>query len=172
MVGDKAKNPAGVGFPFAKAGGQSLSGAITTRQMHLAPKEVIDEIHNLQPYPGGKLYLNAVKVLDERDKHHFIVTVGTAVMFTVAQLGSLVGRDKLSGLADHLHMSTVGDFIVNLEGAEVLESFDKETDFQPAFTIGFAEGEELNGMPVLPSLKNMVSVTEDAIFRLMTAFVG
>lgn len=169
MVGDKAKNPSGVGFPFAKGGSQSLAGAITTRQMHLAPKEVIDEIHNLQPYEGGKLYLNAVKVLDERDKHHFIVTVGTALQFTVAQLEDLVG-DRIGHLPGHVEVSTVGDFVMPLDGSKPFEIFDKEANFQPPLTIGFAHGEALSGMPVIPSLNNMVKVTQDAIRELGAAF--
>lgn len=171
MVGDKAKNPRGVGFPFVDRQ-ESLSGAITTRQMHLAPENVLNELHALQPYPSGNKYLHAVKALDERDKHHFIVTVGTCLEFTVAELESLIGPGKVGHLPPMAKVSTVGDFLVHLEEGSVTDPSDKEADFQPPFTIGFGEGEPLVSQPVIPALKEMTSATEDAIFRLARAFVG
>lgn len=170
MVGDKTQQPARVGFPFAKAGGQSLDGAITTRQMHLAPEQVIKEIRDLEPYPGGNQYLNAVKILDERDKHHFILTTGTSLVFTVEQMGQLVGVDKVSHIPSGLMIGTVGDFVVPLDGKPKV--FDQKADFQPTFTIGLAQGEELGGFPVIMSLRKMVEATQDAILRLTVAFIG
>ena len=92
-------------------------------------------------------------------------------MLTQAQMGSLVGRKLFPEHASDMMISTVGDFFVPLQSGFV-EVFDKEADFQPAFTIGFAQGEELSGLPVLPSLRSMVDATADAVLRLSYAFAG
>jgi hypothetical protein len=170
MVADKTKVPERVGFPFARGPGQSLAGAITTRQMHLAPKEVGEAIHALKPYPGGNKYLHAVKALDERDKHHFILTVGVGVQFTVEQMGSLVGHDMVSHIPPQFNIASVGDFVVNLPEDSIIEVFDKKADFQPPLTVGFGQGQELANLPIMPSLSKMVSQTHDAMFRLASAF--
>lgn len=172
MVGDKTKSPGQVGFPFPKSGSDGLVSAIATRQMHLAPKEVIREIHALQPYAGGNRYLTAVKVLDERDKHHFILTVGVSANFTARQLGSLVGQDLVAHLPPELQIAAVGNFGVSLQPHEATEVFDKKADPQPPLTIGFAEGEELANLPLIPSLAKMVSATHDAIWKLGSAWAA
>lgn len=169
MVGDKAKRPGGVGFPFAKDG-KSLASTIATRQMNVAPEEVIHELHALKPYPGGNDHLYAVKALDERDKHHFIVTVGVAMEFTPTQFGSLVGPEKVAHLPPGMRFSGVGDFLVKMDQDSIIESFDQEADFQPPFTIGFGQEEPFGNLPIIPALKKMTAATEDAILRLASAF--
>lgn len=171
MVGDKTARPEGVGFPFCKRG-DGLGGAISTRQMHLAPAGVKDVIHELRPYPGGNKYLHAIKVLDERDKHHVILTVGLGVQMSGAQLGSLIGGENIPGLGPNEQIATVGDFIVALDPTLPITSFDNPTDFQPPFTVGFGQGEELVSEPVIPSLLSMTQETEHAITRMMYAFLA
>lgn len=167
MVGTKTKKPRNVGFPFAK-GKQSLGGAIATRQMHLAPPRVQKELHALEPYPGGNKYLQAVKALDERDKHHFILTVGVGIEMTGAQFGTLVGPSNVPALGSGERIATVGDFCMALDPTATIEIFDKEAEFQPAFTIGFGQEEELASEPVIPSLIHMVNETERAVHRLIS----
>jgi hypothetical protein len=169
MVGDKAKNPRSVGFPFVELE-ERLSSAIATRQMNVAPKNVVDEIHALQPYPSGNKYFHAVKALDERDKHHVLLIVGYGVELRLAEFSSLVGPERLIGFEiDETHrISSVGDFVMPLDPP--VEIFDREADFQPTFTIGFGDGEALVGLPLVSSLKAMTEATEDAVRRLAAAF--
>ena len=170
MVGSKAPNPKQVGFPFVE-GPDSLASAIATRQMNVASKYVVDEIHALKPYPSGNKYLHAVKSVDERDKHHFIVTTGLGIEVSIAQLQQLVGPDRIEcDDPHHTFASTIGDFLVQLHLDAPVECFDKKADFQPQFTIGFGEGETLMSAPVIPALSEMAIHTEDAVHRLADAF--
>jgi hypothetical protein len=138
--------------------------------MHVAPKQVIDELHALQPYASGNTNLNAVKVLDERDKHHFVLTVAYSMQLRMDQLATLVGGELEPGLPPDMTIGTSGGFILSLEEAEADESFDKDADFQPSFNVGFGQGETLSGLPIVAVLKNMLVATEDAILRLTAAY--
>jgi hypothetical protein len=169
IVRDEAPQPRQVGFPFVEKE-ESLTSAIATRQVHIAPKEVIAALHALKPYPAGNKYLHAVKSIDERDKHHFILTVGLGIELTFSQLGNLVGAARLPGLVPtNARVATVGDFCVQLSAEEAKPDSDRKADFQPPFTIGFGQGETLVGEPVIPALKQMASATEDAVLRLGAA---
>ena len=167
IVHDKAPQPGRVGFPFVDKA-QRLAGAINTRQMNVAPKHVIDEIHALKPYPGGNDLLHAVKSIDERDKHHCIILVGLGIELTIYQFRELTGAD-IQGSSD-ARIAAIGDFIMSLDPGAPFQDFDREANFQPTFTVGFAEGEALVSWPVIPALKEMVVSTEDAVRRLAAAF--
>jgi hypothetical protein len=169
MVRDKAPKPDKVGFPFASRGAQGLTGAIATRQMQVAPKKVIDEIYSLQPYPTGNKVLYAVKAMAEREKHHFIVTVGRTMELTAHQLGILIGGHRVSNLDPRMRLATTGDMTV-LMGEPSAATFDKKADFQPPFSVGFDQREALPNEPVIPALSQMVMVTEDAVRRLARAY--
>ncbi|WP_016744351.1 hypothetical protein [Rhizorhabdus wittichii] len=170
IASPKAPNRSKIGFPFVGRA-ENLAGAINTRQMNVAPKHVIDEIHALQPYPDGNKYLHAVKSMDERDKHHFIILVGYGIELTLEQLRVLVGPEQAAGVPAGVgKVSTLGDFIVILRGHGPVESFDRKADFQPPFFIGFGPTEALIGQQVIPALKAMVDAAEDAVYRIARAY--
>jgi len=168
IVGSKAKNPRSVGFPFV-ALKDALGGAINTRQMNVAPKNVIDEIHALKPYPSGDKYLHAVKSLDETDKHRNILVVGTGVEIAARQLQTLIEPHKLTVPMNTI-IALVGDWSTNLADAPPATPFDKEADFQPTFTIGFGQGEALESFPLILALVKMAETTESAVRRLASAY--
>lgn len=174
MVDGKAPKPDRVGFPFAKRGAEGLSGAINTRQMNVAPKYVVDEFHALKPYPHGDDYLFAVSALNERDKHHFILTVGLGMQFSATALVYLLGNggeDLLpAGLGRGAWLESVGDWVRALEPDEVDREFDEPSKYQPPFTVGFGQEEFLVNVHVVDALKKMTVATERAIRRLAAAY--
>jgi hypothetical protein len=176
MVSNQAeeKSRARIGFPFAKRGGEGLSGAIATRQMHLAPKHVIDELHALNPYASGDKYLFAVSALNERDKHHFILTVGLGIQFSVTALVYLLGNGGEELIDPRLGrgawLESVGDWVRNLDPGDVEREFDEASQYQPPFTVGFSQDEFLANEHVIDALKKMTVATENAVRRLAAAY--
>lgn len=173
MVGDDAPSPERVLFPFAK-NAQALGSTIPNRQMHVASKEVIDALHALKPYPGGDDLLSGLHLVDVRDKHHLILTVGRVVSIS-------------TGLLAHYGLNITGDGIINFVGAgdEVIRfklptarrnrgmipKVEQESEVQPAFTVCFGEGETFAGQPVVPKLGEMVGSVENAINLLVEAYL-
>jgi hypothetical protein len=109
--------------------------------------------------------------MDERDKHHFILSTVYSIELTVPQLGTLIGQHHVAHLPPSAVVSTGGGFVITLGEKEATASFDKEADFQPPFSIGFGEGEAMVSSPVIPALKMMCEATEDAIIRLAAAYI-
>lgn len=170
IVGSKAKSTNSVGFPFAKDA-ERLESTIATRQMNIAPKEVVNEIHALQPYPSGNKYLHAVHDFDNRDKHHAILTVGLGVEMPISFLQELVAPNSFewNGPTDAI-VAAVGEFMIHLDIEGPVESFDKIADQQPLFTVGFGEGEALSGSPVIFALTEMAKATEGAVRRIAATY--
>ncbi len=167
IVGSKAKKPRQVGFPFVETA-EALSSAIATRQMNVAPEKVIEEIHLLQPYPSGNKYLHAVKSLDETDKHRNILIVATGLEISAQRLQEMIEPHKLP-VPMNVIISVVGDWSIDLTDTPPAATFDKEADFQPAFTIGFGQGEALESFPLIMALANMADATEAAVRRIAKA---
>ena len=168
MVGNRAKNPRGVGFPFADRE-DALRDAIAKKQMDIAPKTVIDEFYKLQPYPDGNKFLHAVNSLDVTDKHRNILLVYQGVKLTGAQMRELI-YPREPNFSDNSLLSTVGDWEVQLDGTEPIEVFDRKADYQPTFTIGFGQEEALESLPLDFALENMVTATDKAVRGLARAF--
>lgn len=173
MVGDQAPQPERVLFPFSKDA-KGLGSTIANRQVHIASKEVIDELHALKPYPGGNELLSGLHALDVRDKHHLILTVGRAAQMTGDELGAITGM-AFAGPGVITFGNATGiarqKIIAPRQWRRRTPDTEKETDIQPAFTICFGKSEPFSGGAVIPILGRLVAEVETAIADLTAAYL-
>jgi hypothetical protein len=100
MIGNKAKAPGRIFFPFANSE-EGLSGSITNQQISLVGEKVARMVKNLGLDHNANKYLYAIQYLDTRDQHLLIITMAQVPKITDDNFnsfgfpGSLV-RESLS----------------------------------------------------------------------------
>ena len=176
MVGDKCETAGqrkNVQFPFSKSA-QSLGGTIKTRQVHRAGEKVVQEIHGLEPYPGGNETLYAIYTLDVTDKHKLIIPTISSAGLASTDLAKAMPEMPLQGrenvalvMADSVQFNIVTPSPQGSRqarrAARGASTREKETDFKPTSIVCFSESQPFPMRPVVQILVAMAKETERAI---------
>ena len=158
-----------VGFPFAE-NAKDLDAAILQRKMGFARVSVIRELHAIKPYPDGNKYLSAIKDLSNSDKHHTIMTAFVGAEMDLLQFSEMLPDAPLPPLPVGAIIRTVGGFCTALDSSSPIEIFDKKAVSQPAFLVGFGQGEALENEELFDAVSKMITSAESAVRRLARAF--
>jgi hypothetical protein len=177
MVGDRAANPDGIYFPFAKSD-KALKDTITNRQVHLAGKKVVAELELIKPYPGGDELLNGVHVLDINDKHKLVIAVGRSAAMSADDLKKIdpavpfVGPGVLNFVGD-------GDVTIRLSLPKLSRAERRHSKptthkpgLQPEFQVCFGNAEPFAGQALMPTLRAMSTRVREVCDRLGEAFIS
>jgi hypothetical protein len=178
MIGDKAKFPEKVSFPFAKRA-ESLDETIKNRQADLAGENVVRAIKFLKPYPTGNELLNGLHTLDITDKHKLIITVGLASDYIADDLHRIDRGFPISG-GGVLRLAAGATITIQhrrkrghalrsaIHGARTTEY---EPQLQPVFQICFGDSDPFTGYPIIIKLHEMVAGVSKAVTDLVAAFI-
>ena len=130
------------------------------------------QILELAEAEGGSPKLHG---LDERDKHHFVLTIGEAIKVSLADLSTIIPLDRMPKIPLETIVSTIGPFAVDLCDGDFdrtnFPEFERKAAFDPAFTIAFGNDETLQGEPVIEALRSITDATVNAVDRLARAFL-
>lgn len=176
MIGERALKPESVKFPFAKRQ-ESLARVMKDGEINLAGEEVEREIRDLEPYPGGSKWLNALHSLDIADKHRIIIPAAST-----GTMNSLDFARMLPGITGYetveVVLSVGSKFINGSNGSRVARLANRknirpgvyERDLQPAFEIVFAEDQPLAQQPIVPTMRSMIQAVVEVLSRLANAY--
>lgn len=178
MVGEKARKPDAVQFPFAKKSDDFLN-SIRSRQVELAGTAVLDVVNQLKPYGDGNEWLYMVHRLDIEDKHKLIITTAASAEINNKDFSDMVPSIK----DDHearliIHMDTVlvlmppkfPTLFDSLKYRSKMRDVEQVRKTQPKFDICFQDGDR-TGYPVVPALINMISEVNLAVNKLTEAYI-
>jgi hypothetical protein len=176
IIGTRAKNPESVQFPFGK-NVYSFKNAFTQRQIDIAGENVRRAVCDLKPYDGGNEPLYGVHRLDIQDKHKLIFTFGKVVQMIgddVRKLHPALSHWYGPGPIEFVDVKSGVLFRINYEGntgkfIRTTGEVEKKTEFQPPFSICFAQDQPFGGSLVVPALRDMTREIEHAIGLLRAA---
>lgn len=180
MVGDIEPR---IYFPFPRGERptpEDIEQSIKKAHATAAGPKVVGTIKSLEPYIFGKgIALSCVHQLDVQDKHRLLILAGHRAAI-------LVGTGQENFLPNALIQATPTTRRVIVldapEGAVALQIRRayatrhlpdpvNEVRPQPDFAITFGDNELLAGTPVVETLDDMASKTEDAVRGLADAFL-
>lgn len=178
MVGDRAKRPGNVQFPFAKRA-DSLVSTMKNREADLAGKKVIAEIEALKPYPGGNEWLSGLHSLDITDKHKLIIPAASSASMSSVEFArmvpGIVGHESVN-MSIHQGATFIsrrtGTRAVRLANRRNIRAGEYERDLQPTFQIIFDEGQPFSAHEVTAVLDELVAAVRDALSKIARAFAG
>jgi hypothetical protein len=183
MIGEKAKKPDNVQFPF----GKNLAGfedACVRRELELAGKYVVDELYKLKPYRDGNKLLAGIHVLDIQDKHRLLIPVAQQQGLSVRQIKSVAPHAAISaspGYEDSVFIKgTSGQVIFSGPPAwgwtktaiGFPVSIEHKSKAPIPVTVGFGDEEFFNSEPVVPKLLEMADHIAEVIENLAQAYLG
>lgn len=177
MIGEKARKPDAVQFPFAKKA-DDFQNSIKSRQVELAGSAVLNVINQLKPYGGGNELLYMVHRLDIEDKHKLIITTAAS-----AEIGNKDFSDMIPLIKDGydakfiIHMDTVfvllpPEFPTFFEGVKYRSDMpegEQVRKTQPKFDICFRDGDRI-GYPVIPALISMITEVTSSVLKLTKSY--
>lgn len=176
MVGDKAKNPTRVLFPFADTR-EGLVGSIGNREMHLAGEDVVAVVKKFEPHGGGNELLYGIQILDTADKHHFIIPVGQVPEFSSKMFGDLLGVGMAGSGCIQSYVPVgepiaVQNYIGSRSQLRRIRATENEHHAQPTFRICFAPDQPFSGRPIVEQLYLVVREVEVAVKEIGLAYVN
>jgi hypothetical protein len=178
LAGDRSPNPLKVQFPFClKPDG--LESAINNGQVKFAGEKVVQAVGELEPYKGGNKDLWSLQALDNSDKHRLPIITWRAAEMIAYDLGMLglglegPGTLRFTGNDDvHLRVESVVFPDIPRSQRRRMGRFERETDFQPAYSICFGEGQPFEHEAVVAALVRASKEVERAITKLVDAFLS
>jgi hypothetical protein len=139
-----------------------------------ASQQLRQALRALEPYPGGNgEYLWLIHDLDSTDKHHRLITMGSAYRVITFDAATM-----LRGLADwtqDLPAMLIGLRPISrcpIEEGTVLftadpDFFEQQKDLKFSFDIAFSKPQILEGEPVVPTLRSLLDKVEGLLKRLI-----
>jgi hypothetical protein len=142
-------------FPF-KAGVDEFKAGFGGEPQAPNVKKAVNLIKEIKPYPGGNDPLCHLHAMDLRDKHEVLGLVGIAFWYRTTIDEEVV---RLSPVKDGTVKGT-------FDGAVPTEMHVKQ---QLLFEVAFAQGEILEGEPVLPVLHQFAGEVEGVAEAFLAA---
>ena len=159
---DNAAMERRVQFPFCKDAA-SLEPTLKTRFIQRAPKEAIDIIRAVQPYPGGNgALLHAIHDLDITDKHKLLVTV---TGMTGVNNADVVGTSGTVMMLRNMRIGPIKDGLKIIQVGGANSQLNIDENIKPAFEITFGDG-PLWGKEVFGALREFVAQVADVVVSL------
>jgi hypothetical protein len=188
LAQERATSKSSIQFPFpAKGTDDALVGAIDRGQVKFAGKKVVEAIRRLDPRPGGDKKLNAIHFADVRDKHHLLILSKATTAFTYEFLRAIganpndmqiLGGPRLRvtmGFGGSLLMPATDQHdilqVINPLGPVNLPNSKQEAKVQPSFVIIFEQGQPLEGLPVIDTLRKAAIEVRGALNEMLVAFL-
>lgn len=177
MIGERAKRPQSVQFPFS-ARAETLVTTMKSRETHLAGEKVVAEIEALKPYPGGNDSLFGLYDLDITDKHKLLVPVASTALMSSAAFSELFPMIRGYPNVTHSLVEDVpltrkftGSRAERRAHRSYIRAGEYERDVQPMFEICFDVGQPFVRRPLVPVLAELVTLTRQVCEKLASAFV-
>jgi hypothetical protein len=179
MIGDRARQPERVQFPFAK-NHQRFVSALESREIELAGKNVLDALAALQPYGGGDDTFYGIHVLDVADKHKLILATTSAGRIPSLEFASVLPAYKGGHEGIDMIMETGAAFTTTWEGtpdarrakSREIRAGEHEHERQPTFEILLdVDLPALRYEPLVPTLVEMSKRVAFACKQLVSAFL-
>lgn len=177
MIGDKAKSPEAVSFPFCKDAASYVS-SLAGRQIQLAGIDVLDYFNTLRPYPGGDNLLYGLHAMDITDKHKVLLDIGRVSDMSADDISKIDPDLNLRG-PGILRMSTDEPFIVNRhminrelrrKAARDKTVLYEKPNIQPTFHVCFGKGEAFAHHPAVPKLYELANRVEEITDNIISRF--
>lgn len=176
IVGGKTDRPDNVQFPFGK-NAQSFKSIFCQRQINVAGENVQRTVCQLKPYGDGNPLLDGLHRLDIHDKHKLIVPVGSAVKVRGDDMRKLdpgwsfvtgTGLIDFADVKDGI-LSKVIYTDVNRRQRRSAIKGEQKIEFQPLFSICFANDQPFGGALVIPKLVDVTQEVENAVTLIKRA---
>jgi hypothetical protein len=182
MAKDRAKKPDRIQFPFPKdATPEAFRNAAKEGQVKFAGEKVLEQVRQLKTYPTGNAVLYGIHALNICDKHRLLVLTRNIPNIIT---GTNVQADQMLKLFLQTNLIKPGaKFVLAAPDSEDLFSananfegfgdrdFEKETEFQPAFTIAFSEGQPFEKREVVETLVSCTKEVRRAVDELIAAYL-
>jgi hypothetical protein len=161
-------------FPIADSA-EKYDSAATRRKVSGMPQDVVEAISAFKPYKGGNDTLWQLHRLDARDKHHLLVTVGTA---NFAHSMTPTQRKKIMSIYTGSHpnqplpdlsrlMEPVKSVRILKKGDALLTVARSELEQKMEFQVNIAFNEPgiIEGVPVIDILRKMKQTVTEVVLR-------
>ncbi|MEX0833417.1 MAG: hypothetical protein WD276_06035 [Actinomycetota bacterium] len=156
-------------FPISDSAKEFESGGL--RKVKGVGDEAVQLLKAIKPYRGGNDALWELHQLDRRDKHRFLVPVGSAYRYL-----TIDGAEMVKGVPGFskdlpslpLNLKPADRLFPVQDGAELFRiaaAGRDQVDMNPKFTfeIAFGEGEIVEGKPLAETLQKYVDVTKGVL---------
>jgi hypothetical protein len=183
MIGDRAKKPENIQFPFAKRA-ETLVSTMTNRETELAGKKVVAKITEIKPYPGGDELLAGLHILDIQDKHRLLVPTIQQISLTprdILAVAPTTGIGYGAGYGDKVAIQgTTGT--ITLPGPPawgwtksvlgVPHSVERHIKIKFPPSVSFGGGECFSSRPIVEVLHDIAVRVSDVVDELADAYLS
>ncbi|MEP9397180.1 hypothetical protein [Mesorhizobium sp. KR2-14] len=158
-------------FIRARDGFTTAKGKRVRGKMEGASSHALRLVEELEPYDGGQYSLRSLHDLDVLDKHKLIIPA--IVRLRVAKLDASLGQVRYSlGMTDFKPNKDRSNFVATVDcPADMTDEFQLDGEFQPTFDIVFAEGQPLEGKPVVDTLLEIADTGKRFIEKCSALFL-
>lgn len=114
-----------------------------------------------RPYPGGNTFLNQLHSLDITDKHRLVLVVGAAHKHVVLKFKMRMPGQEVPIEFPPLAINPADRQFPLQDGMDVFSiraaarTTEDITDFQIVFELAFGDVDEVEGLPLIETLKSM-----------------